>query len=239
MTTFVLVHGAWQGPSTWDLVTPLLESKNHRVLPATLSGLGPRRYELSQELSLEHHVNDIVGLFEYEDLGGAVLVGHSYAGSVITAAAERVGRRVKALVYVDAFVPKDGQATLQLLPDPVREAIKGMAKTQGDGWRLPGGDHLLDLWGLKPGPARDFVRKKLCDFSIRFFESIVRVPAAAAEHLKRAYISCVGEGYPAGAAFAPFARVAKTEKWPYLELPTGHDCHVERPREVAEFLMAQ
>jgi pimeloyl-ACP methyl ester carboxylesterase len=215
-----------------------LQAKNHRVLTATLSGLGPRRYELSPQLTLEHHVNDVAGLFEYEDLGGAVLVGHSYAGSVITAAAERVARRVRSLVYVDAFVPKDGQATLQLLPDPVREALKGMAKTQGDGWRLPGGDYLLDLWGLRPGAARDFVRKKLSDFSIRFFESPVRLPQSAAEQLKRAYISCVAEEYPARAAFAPFAATAKKEKWPYLELPTGHDCHVERPREVAEFLMS-
>jgi pimeloyl-ACP methyl ester carboxylesterase len=238
MTTFVLVHGAWQGPSTWDLVTPLLQSDNHRVLPATLSGLGPRGYELSQELTLDDHVNDIVGLCEYEDLDGAVLVGHSYAGSVITAAAERVGRRVKALVYVDGFVPRDGQTTLQLLPEPIREAFKKTAQSQGDGWRLPAGENLLDVWGLKQGPSRDFVRKKLCDFSIRFFESTVHLPGAAAERLKRAYISCVSEGYPARAAFAPFAAVAKQGGWPYLELPTGHDCHVERPREVAEFLMA-
>jgi pimeloyl-ACP methyl ester carboxylesterase len=239
MTTFVLVHGAWQGPSTWDLVTPLLQSKHHRVLAATLSGLGPRGYELSRELTLEHHVNDVVGLFDYEDLAGAVLVGHSYAGTVITAAAERVARRVKALVYVDAFVPTDGQATLELLPDPIRETLKTIARTHGDGWRLPGGENLLDIWGLKPGPHRDFVRKRLCDFSIRCFESTIRLPDAAAERLKRAFISCVAADYPGRAAFAPFASVAKQGRWPYLELPTGHDCHVERPRDVAEFLMAQ
>jgi pimeloyl-ACP methyl ester carboxylesterase len=239
LTTFVLVHGAWQGPSTWDRVTPLLESKKHRVLPATLSGLGPRGYELSQELTLDHHVNDIVGLFEYEDLEGAVLVGHSYAGTVITAAAERVAPRVKALVYIDAFVPKDGQATLQLLPEQIREAFKTMARTHGDGWRLPSGENLLDVWGLKEGPHRDFVRKRLCDFSIRFFESTVRLPGPRpAERLKRAYISCVAEDYPARPAFAPFARVAKQGGWPYLELESGHDCHVERPGDVAEFLMA-
>jgi pimeloyl-ACP methyl ester carboxylesterase len=217
-----------------------LQSKNHRVLLATLSGLGPRGYELSQELTLDHHVNDIVGLFEYEDLDGAVLVGHSYAGTVITAAAERVAPRVKALVYIDAFVPKDGQATLQLLPEQIREAFKTMAQTHGDGWRLPSGENLLDVWGLKEGPHRDFVRKRLCDFSIRFFESTVRLPGAAggAERLKRAYISCVAADYPARPAFAPFAAMAKQGGWPYLELPTGHDCHVERPRDVAEFLMA-
>ena len=239
MTTFVLVHGAWQGPSTWDLLTPLLESKNHRVLPPTLSGLGPRGYELSQALTLDHHVNDVVGLCEYEDLGGAVLVAHSYAGSVITAAAERVSRRLKALVYIDAFVPKDGQTTLQLLPAPITEAFKTTAQTHGDGWRLPAGENLLDVWGLKQGPHRDFVRKRLCDFSLRFFESTVRLPAAATERLKRAYISCVAADYPARPAFAPFAALAKQGGWPYLELPSGHDCHVERPREVAEFLMAQ
>jgi pimeloyl-ACP methyl ester carboxylesterase len=217
----------------------LLQSKKYRVLPATLSGLGPRGYELSQELTLDHHVNDLVGLFEYEDLGDAVLVGHSYAGTVITAAAERLSRRVKALVYVDAFVPKDGQTTLQLLPGPIGETFKTIARTHGDGWRLPSGENLLDAWGLKAGPHRDFVRKKLCDFSLRFFESTVRLPGAAAERLKRAYISCVAEDYPARPAFAPFAALAKQGRWPYLELESGHDCHVERPREVAEFLMAQ
>src|SRR5204862_384224 len=81
-------------------------------------------------------------LFEYEDLDGAVVVCHSYGGSVTTAAAERLARRVKALVHIHAFVPKDGQATLQLFPDQIREAFKTIAQTRGEGWRLLAGEQL-------------------------------------------------------------------------------------------------
>jgi pimeloyl-ACP methyl ester carboxylesterase len=236
--TYVLVHGAWQGASTWEATANRLRASGHPVFTPTLTGLGDRSHQLTPEVDLEAHIKDVLTCLSYDGLRDVVLVGHSYGGMVITGVTERAEGRVAKLVYVDAFVPEDGDSALSLLPPPFQQAFRDQAQTQGDGWRLPASDRQLDLWGLKPGPAREFVRSKLCDFSLRCFEQPIRLPAGRTTSLDRTYIACVAPGYPARPAFAPFAEKAKREGWRYHELPAGHDCQVELPDELAAILLS-
>jgi pimeloyl-ACP methyl ester carboxylesterase len=238
MATYVLVHGAWQGASTWEALVDRLRARGHRVHTPTLTGLGERSHQLTPEVDLEGHIKDVLTCLTYEDLRLVILVGHSYGGMVMTGVTERAADRLARLVYVDAFVPKDGDSALSLLPAPFQQAFRDQAQAQGAGWRLPASERQLDLWGLEPGPARDFVRSKLCDFSIRCFEQPVHLPTHAAASLDRTYIACVAPGYPARPAFQPFAEQAKREGWHYHELPTGHDCHVEMPDELSAILLS-
>ena len=80
MATYVLVHGAWQGASTWTFVEEGLRARGHKVHTPTMSGAGIRRYELRPEINLETHVKDVLGVLEFEDLRDVILVGHSYGG---------------------------------------------------------------------------------------------------------------------------------------------------------------
>ena len=105
MTTFVLVHGAWHGGWCWREVAGRLQSAGHRVFAPTLTGLADRSHLLTRETGLETHILDIVNLLEWEELDDAVLCGHSYGGMVVTGAADRAAGRLRALVYLDAFVP--------------------------------------------------------------------------------------------------------------------------------------
>lgn len=236
MATFVLVHGAWQGASTWDWAVPELEDAGHKVYVPTLTGLGAHSHQLTTEVNLETHIRDVLGLLNYERLQEVTLVGHSYAGMIITGVAESAKNRLSRLVYVDAFIPDDGQSALQLLPDAIQQAFQAQADAEGDGWRLKGSERQLDLWGLKEGSARDFVRSKLCDFSLNCFKQPVKLATNAAAALDRTYIACTADDYPARAAFRQFAERAKRENWRYHELPTGHDCHVEMPEEFCRLL---
>jgi pimeloyl-ACP methyl ester carboxylesterase len=229
MSTFVLVHGAWQTASTWDLVTPLLREAGHVVTIPLLSGLENDSRVLSAEINLSTHIQDVVGALTRDDLSDVILVGHSYGGMVITGVADRIPDRLDRLVYVDAFVPADGESALDLLPPPVAQMFRQSARSSEAGWLLPAGESQLDLWGLKPGAPRDFVRARLSDFSIRCFEEHVTLKMDAGSRLGRTYIACVAEGYPARAVFQPFADRARRDGWAYHELPTGHDCHVEMP----------
>lgn len=233
---FVLVHGAWQNAATWDLIVPRLQERGHPVWTPRLTGLGGDTDELHEGVTLDTHVEDVSRLLEQEDLADVVLVGHSYAGMVITGVAERAASRIACLVYVDAFVPRHGDSALQLLPEPLRAAFREQARAHS-GWRLPCGPGQLNIWGLEAGPARDFVEERLCDFSIRCFEQPLHAPTNAANHLERRYIACIKESYPARAAFQPFADQARQERWLHAELRTGHDCHVEMPAAVAELLI--
>ena len=229
MSTIVLVHGAWQTRATWDLVVPRLREAGHAVHVAALTGLEGADGALTGDVTLDTHVGDVVGLIESHDLRDVVLVGHSYAGMVITGVAERAPARIGGLFYADAFVPENGQCALQFLPEAMQQLFRTQAAGEPDGFRLRASERQLDLWGLKSGPAREFVRARLCDFSIRCFEQPLRAPAGNAARLPRAYLACVADGYPARAAFAQFARRAQAGGWSYFELPTGHDCHVELP----------
>jgi pimeloyl-ACP methyl ester carboxylesterase len=109
-TTFVLVHGAWHGGWCWKKVTPLLRAAGHEVFAPTLTGLGERSHLLTRDVGLDTHITDIEQVLEYEDLRNVVLVGHSYAGMVITGVGDRAADRIGQLVYVDAFLPEHGKA---------------------------------------------------------------------------------------------------------------------------------
>ena len=238
MSTFVLVHGAWQSNGTWDLLAPLLERQGHRVIKPVLSGLGTDQSRLSPDITLRQHVEDVSAELS-KSPEPVVLVGHSYAGMIISGAVEANPKQVRRLVFLDAFIPEDGQCVLDLLPPETGTYFRGVARDHGDGWRLPGGDGQLDLWGLKPGEARDFVRARLCDFTVRCFEEPVRLPANRKAIIPAAYVASVAEDYPARPFFAPFAAKARASGWEVTELNTGHDCHVERPGEVANILLKE
>lgn len=237
MSTFVLVHGAWQSTGTWDRLIPLLEMRGHTVITPVLSGLGTDESRLSPDITLRQHVEDVSG--ELPGLAGQViLVGHSYAGMIISGVAETNPDRVRRLVFLDAFLPEDGQCVLDLLPPEIGAHFRDVAREQGNGWRLPGGEGQLDLWGLKPGEARDFVRARLCDFSLRCFEEPLALPANRRASIPATFVRGIAQGYPARPFFAPFAAKARAFGWQVTELKTGHDCHVERPGEVADALLS-
>jgi pimeloyl-ACP methyl ester carboxylesterase len=237
MSTFVLVHGAWQAASTWDLVTPILQAAGHAVTIPRLTGLENDSQLLSPVIGLQTHIDDVIRVLNRENLQDVTLVGHSYAGMIITGVAEHALDRLSQLVYVDAFIPSDGQSTLDLLSEKITQMFRQQADATGEGWRLRAGEGQLDLWGLKPGANRDFVRSRLSDFSLRCFEEKVKLPANAAAKLPRTYIACVAEAYPARPIFQQFGDRAKWEGWKYHELLTGHDCHVEMPDAFASKLL--
>ena len=233
----VLVHGAWQTAATWDLAAPLLRAAGHLVVCPELTGLEGRG-DLDETIKLDTHIDDVVRALASDNLERVVLVGHSYAGMIITGVAEQAADRVAALVYADAFIPLDGLAVMDLLPEVFRTAFRNQAKNEGGGWRLPASERQLDLWGLQPGPVREFVKARQSDFTVNCFEQPIALPANAAAALPRGYVACTAEQYPAKVAFAPFAQRARAEGWQYHELPTGHDCHAEMPEAFASIVTA-
>ena len=106
MTTFVFVHGAWHGGWCWTRVARYLRARDHDVHAPSLTGLGERCHLASPEVDLETHILDVINLLEAEELTDIVLCGHSYGGMVVTGVVDRAGERIRAVVYLDAFVPE-------------------------------------------------------------------------------------------------------------------------------------
>jgi len=128
--TFVFVHGAWHGGWCWRRVADILETRGHKVYTPTLTGLGERSHLLTGSINLETHITDIVNVFKWEDLDNAVLCGHSYGGWVISGAIEQVRPHVSSIVYVDAYVPEDGQTVYDLTQEQNRPAIDETVRTR-------------------------------------------------------------------------------------------------------------
>jgi pimeloyl-ACP methyl ester carboxylesterase len=151
---FVLVHPAWHGAWFWKKVVPLLRARGHLVFTPTLTGLGERSHLARAEIGLEMHVNDVVNVLKYEDLREVVLVGHSSSGVVITGAADRAPQQIAHVIYLDAFVPEDGQAVLDLITPDRRQSFEGLVKTEGKGWLVPRFAQppwetiVRDMWGV-------------------------------------------------------------------------------------------
>jgi pimeloyl-ACP methyl ester carboxylesterase len=135
MTTFVLVPGFWLGAWAWHSTAAELRRHGHDVYPISLTGLGERAHLARPDTGLDVHVTDVVNLLRYEDLRDVVLVGHSYAGSVVTAAADRVTDRVAQLVYVDTGPLPDGVAQVEFTPPAERERNAASVADHGDGRR--------------------------------------------------------------------------------------------------------
>ena len=124
MATYVLVAGAWLGGWAWQPVTDKLREHGHDVHPVTLTGLGERSEPAGPEVDLDTYIADVVNLMEAEDLRDVVLVGHSYAGHVITGAAGRASERIALLANLDAGPSPDGASFMDLQPPAVRELIE-------------------------------------------------------------------------------------------------------------------
>ena len=234
MVTFVLVHGAWLWASAWSRVAEVLIGDGHAVVTPLLTGLGERSDLLSEDIDLDTHVADVAKRLDDDDLTNVVLVGHGYAGMVITGVADLQPERLSQLVYLDAYVPTDGQSAWDIMPEPLRAAFLEDARRAG-GWRLPPIERYFTVWGLARGPNRDLVQTNATDFSLRCLQTPVRLPRNEAAGLPRAFIRGTRR-YPAQRLFEPLGEAARESGWPVHAIHAGHVMYLEKPAELARVL---
>jgi len=236
MTTFLLVHGAWHSGRCWDRVAPLLEAAGHRVYAPTLTGYGATAHLAGPEVGLNTHVDDVAGLIREADLTDVVLVGHSYAGLVVSSVVNAVPERIGRLVFLDAMVPEHGETAVDIHPG-LRATIEA-ALASDSGWRVPPMPELpppFGLFGVTDPDDVAWVRSMLSDQPVRCLQEPVRLDNPAARAVARTHIHCTVA--PAGIERRPVPPVqpngAPSEVW---ELPTGHDAMVTMPVELSELL---
>ena len=209
---------------------PLLSNLGHELFTPTYTGVGERVHLATPEVGLETHIADILAVLQFEDLRNVVLIGHSYGGMVATAVADRAPERLGHLVYLDAFVPRDGQALFDLQPADVRAGMREAARTLGDGWRVPPNP-------LPPDTSETdvaWITPRRVMQPIKSFEHRVKLRGAG-ERSSKTYIFCTRTG-PVD-IFKPFAQRARSEPgWRYLEMDASHSPHITAPEELAALL---
>ena len=142
MATYGLIPGAYCGAWQWRTIVQILTKAGHEVFAASLTGIGERVHLANPDIDLDTHIQDVVNVIQFSMLSDVILVGHSYSGMVATGVAELVPEQIKRLVYLDAWVPQDGQASNEPLPAQLRERSMQAVNAIGDGWQAPVTSHL-------------------------------------------------------------------------------------------------
>ena|SRR5215813_13379275 len=219
--TIMIVHGAWGGAWAFRRVDTLLREKGNNVYRPQLTGLGERVHLSCPDIGLSTHIDDVVNEILFEDLHNITLVGHSYGGMVITGVANRVPDRIKRLVYLDAFVPNDGESAMTILgkrSDWIRSITKD--------------DFIIPSW-VKPDqpPPKDVPQplKTFTDPLVLKKETMRQIPAT--------YILTVEKGKEAkDDDFYSQAQRAKERGWTILQLTADHNPQWSAPESLVEML---
>ena len=238
MTTFLLVHGAWHGGWCYRETARELRAAGHDVFTPTLTGLGERAHLASDAITLETHIEDVCAVIRAEELSDVVLVGHSYGGILISAAADRMADRVKALVYVDAYVPDDGTCLNDMLkvavgPELGAEYVASYRASASDS----------STRGITPREAvhfnvdprnREWVDRQCVPQPLATFEDRVTLTGAVDSITDRLFI--LADDWEPN-LFRHYAdKVSGLPGWRVVVMPSGHDIMVDMPVELAHEL---
>jgi pimeloyl-ACP methyl ester carboxylesterase len=195
----------------------------HTVYAPTLTGLGERSHLFSPAVDMDTHIADVVNLIRWENLTDVVLCGHSYGGLVVTAAADALPDRVSHIVYLDAFVPADGDSAL------------GIAGSSGP-----------DVPPMPPPPASFFglsgADAEWVDARMTPQPLAASVQAVRLKHQNqltggRTYV--LATGWESLDHFrANYERARLEAGWTAIVMDGSHDLMIDRPEEVAEMLRA-
>lgn len=227
--TFVLVPGAWLGAWAWRRVVPLLERGGSAAYPVTLTGMADRVHLATPEVGVETAIRDVVNTMAYEDLEDVVLVGHSFAGKVVAAVADRVPERVRLLLYVDAFRPERVRT-----PQGAFNPTEFGTLKPGE-WSMPLTEAIVESIGKDvKGKDRKWLLSKSTPWLLKHWKEPVTL-SENFDSVKSAYIFCTGSGDPVD-------EIVKG-KWgklhgPHKVIESGHWPMVTKPAELARDILA-
>ncbi|MDA0241341.1 MAG: alpha/beta hydrolase [Proteobacteria bacterium] len=232
MATYVLCHGAWGGSWSWIRVARALREAGHDVFTPSYTGIGERSHLASADVDLSTHIQDVLGVIRYERLDEFVLVGHSYGGMVITGVADKVWRNISRIVYLDAFLPENGQSLNDLTGPERTQATLDVANQKGDGWRVPRPE------GSVSASLSDADREWILTLSVdQPLGTFTQKLDTQNNHLKIPEKIYVLATENKGTPFYQFAeRTQAREDWTNFDLPTHHHLQVSMPQETADII---
>ena len=232
MATFVLVHGAWYGSWCWKRVRSALQAKGHDVFTPTLTGVAERSHQLTPDVDLETHILDVLNLIRWEELSDIVLCGHSYGGCVISGVADRIPDRIRALVYLDAFVLEDGETQLQHLPDTLLTLLLEGMNEVGDGWKVP--PIPVEVFNVN-AKDREWVTRQCTPQPIATMQQRIRLGGGIETIENVTFV--LATDWLESSPFPPSYERAKAKGWKTVTIDCGHDVMLDRPAELTGLLL--
>jgi len=232
MPAFVLVHGGWHGGWCWRKVAERLRARGHRVYLPTLTGLGEREHLFTPEVGLATHVQDVLAVLHCEELEDLVLVGHSYGGTIITLVADHDPAPLRALVYVDALIPEDGQRGWDGFPRERQQAMHAGAQTLG-GLRVPAPDPAI--WGILDPEDLAWARARVTPHPIKTMFDPAVITGRWNEVPRKHYV--LAGAYRGPRFVEHHAAACRHPGWTTAVVEGGHDLMVTHPDALTQELL--
>jgi pimeloyl-ACP methyl ester carboxylesterase len=229
--TFVLIHGAYHGGWCWKKVVDILEKQGHKVYAPSLTGLADRSHLLSTSVNLTTHITDIVNLFKWYDITDACLVPHSYGGWPCSGAVEQIGDRVSSVVWLDAFMPKDGEASTDQISAFSRKALEEALAKGEPGRKAP----KANAYSISEKDY-DWMNSKLTDQPNGPVPEKIKLTGALQKVKKKTFIRA--PKYPQAAFDRALAECKANPSWTtYIAENSHHDVMIDQPEWLAEILL--
>ncbi len=238
VVTFVLVHGTSCGGWIWKRLAPLLRAAGHDVYTPTLTGLGETSHLLPRlgRITLATHIEDIANLLHYEDLSHVMLIGNSYAGMVITGVASEEPRRLAHMVYLDAYVPSDGENEMQLWPSEARAQVEAEIARGGTFRPLP--PDFPAFLGITDPRLAGWAQARFTPHPLSTYEDAPPSGTQESASIPRTFVLCTKAPLtPMKPHFDVFAAKARRLGWSVKELDAGHAAMLTNPDALAGILL--
>ena len=229
---FLLIHGAWHGGWVWNEISEILRYQRYSVSTPTLTGLGEKKHLLSSKITIETFIEDVVNHIIFENLNNIILVGHSFAGSVISGVADRLKDRIQKLIYFDAMILIDGQKPFDITPKETVEQRIELAKKFGNNISIPAPS--ADAFGVFDVKKSLLLEEKLTPHPLSAFQSKLILKNEIGNGIPLSYIFCKKPIYK---SLESSREVVRKMKWPIFELNAGHDAMLTHPKETLNLLM--
>ena len=187
-------------------------------------------------MNLSTHIRDVVNLVLYEDLRDIVLVGHSYGGMVVTGAVDHIADRIAHLVYLDAFLPNDGQSLHAMTGQDAGQDAGGIGPAPGTGWLVTAPERAYES-------AADaaWANARRQPQPIACFREPVALSRPLEEHdFSLTYVKATADpdSSPGASVFwAAAERTRADRRWRYAEIATDHLIPQKDPGAVAKLLL--
>jgi pimeloyl-ACP methyl ester carboxylesterase len=233
--TFILVHGAWHGGWCWSRVAQRLRAAGHVVHAPTLTGLGERRHLISTLVNLDTHVADVVNLMEAEELNDVVLVGHSYAGIIISGVADVAASRLRHLVYLDALLLESGRSIFSTFPPAVVEQRMKTIRETGAGVGAVAA-FPPSAFGVKDPADAEWVARRMIPQPVGTYLQPLLLKAPVGNGVAKTYIDCTLD--PMANLAAGKTVIRADPNWAIRALATGHDAMVTAPGPLSDMLIS-
>lgn len=232
MRTYVLIHGAWHGGWCWEATADHMRGQGHHVFAPTMIGLAERKHLLTPDIDLGVMIDDMVQYINDKELNDIILVGHSFAGAVITGIADQIPNKLHHLVYLDAAWLENGQSIFDTMePEAVSRRVR-LANSYSNGLSIP--PPPVKAFGVNDASLANYLEERLTPHPVAGYSCKLKLNNLEMNGVKADYIYCTEPTYkPLRPTRESIARI----RMKMHALPAPHGAMITHPIETAKMIL--